>query len=44
MKAYQIRNSLNCEIAVVSEEELDALRADGTLRPDDTVIEVEVED
>lgn len=44
MKAYQIINSSNCVVGVVSEEELEELMEDGTVTYEDTIKEVELEE
>lgn len=44
MKAYQIKNNLNCVVAVVNEKELEELKENGIIQSDDTITEVELED
>lgn len=43
MKAYKIINAQNCEIAILTEDELNEYMEDGTIRFDDRIVEVELE-
>ena len=38
---YKIYNELDCEIAYVNEDELEALKEDGIIQPTDTIVEDE---